>query len=47
MANYTALLHVREPEMVARLPNPEREASIKRANGITVKGRRAGVVDEA
>lgn len=27
MANYTALLHIREPEMVDKLPNEERERS--------------------
>lgn len=29
LANYTALLHIRQPELVDRIPNPEREESLK------------------
>jgi hypothetical protein len=36
MANFTALLHIREPELVNKLPNEERERSLRqRASRIT------------
>ena len=33
LVNYTALLHVREPEMVGRIPNAERVGSLERGVG--------------
>ncbi|KAI9158035.1 hypothetical protein HJFPF1_06021 [Paramyrothecium foliicola] len=38
MANYTALLHIREPEMVDKLPNEERERSKRQMAGRYARG---------